>query len=294
MDIKKLKSLIINKNYLTDTLIFKYDDNLFIIEQYIKEIANIANKELNYIDDINVLNSNNKLIEDNYIYVYKTDKLDSCVNFSNLIIICKKIDKDIVDNIAQYIVDVPNLEKWQIKDYVKVKLPKLDALKLNWLCESSNYNIYRLYNEINKFNLFTSSSHNMLFDELNAEDNYIDLTSFNVFDLTNCIVKKDINKLKFILNDIQNINIEPLTFTNILEKNFINILNIQTNPNVSPSDLRLNYNQYKAIKYNCNIYTNNQLMIILDLLFNIDMKLKSGYIDYDLIIKYIIFNIIGV
>ena len=280
MNIINFKKYLLDNNLPKYMYILKYEDNTFLAHQYINRIANNLNKNIEYINDINSISIINDLTIDNNLYVYITDKLEDYINNTNLIIVCKSIKKEIEEKLINNIIELPKLINWQIKDYVKTQLPRLDINKLDWLCNITNYDIYRL--------------DNMIFDELNNNDNYNDLSTFTIFDLSNAILKRDINKLNNILNEINNLNIDPIPLINILEKNFINILNLQTNPKITANDLNLNYKQFLAMKYNCNIYTNNQLFKILKFLTSIDQLIKEGKIDYNILIDYIIISIIGV
>ncbi len=294
MNIINFKKYLLDNNLPKYMYILKYEDNTFLAHQYINRIASNLNKNIEYINDINSISIINDLTTDDNLYVYITDKLEDYINNPSLIIICKSIKREIEEKLINNIIELPKLINWQIKNYVKTQLPRLDINKLDWLCNITNYDIYRLNNEINKIKLFTSASNNMIFDELNSDDNYNDLSIFTIFDLSNAILKKDINKLNNVLNEINNLNIDPIPLINILEKNFINILNLQTNPKITANDLNLNYKQFLAMKYNCNIYTNNQLFKILKFLTSIDQLIKEGKIDYNILIDYIIVNIIGV
>lgn len=294
MDIKTLKNKIENKQHILGTFVFKYIDNTFIINQYIKSILSYTNYNICYIDDLESLKYENQLLEENNnLYIYNTDKLDKIIETKyNLIIICKSIDKNIIDNI-QNLIEFPKLENWQILDYVSIQLPKIPKETIEWLCNITHYDIYRLNNEISKLKLLNIKPYNNDVRLLYDNGNYDDLSSLNIFNLSNSIIKKDIQQLTKIFKDIQILNIDGLTLTSILEKNFINILNIQTNPRITAEDLNLNYKQFTALKYNCGIYNTEKIIEILKLLTTIDFKVKMGLIPYNNLVDYIIINILN-
>lgn len=292
MDLVELKNKILNKQPLKRTIIFKYEKDTFLVNQYIESLREISNSNLVYLDNLNEIKGNDLLSEDNSLYVYKTDKLESYVLNKPLIIVCNNISKDILDEINLFVVNFPKLENWQLKDYIQVKLPKLKEENVNLLGALTKWDPYRIDNEINKISLFGEGSSNNLFLEMLRNDFFSDSTQYSIFDFSNAILKKDINKINIMIKDIS--NIDPLALTTILEKNFINILNIQTNSRISPEELGLNYKQFLAIKYNCGVYSDIQLLKIIKLLSQIDYKLKSGLLDYDKIIDYLIINILGV
>ena len=119
MTIKDLKFYIENNSDINKLIIFKIADIDFIPIQYIKEIAKYMKKSIKYIDSVNGL-SNINIFDDvsNILYVYRTDNFDirddSLKSIDNLFIICKKVCND---NYKDYIIDVPKLEDWQIKDF---------------------------------------------------------------------------------------------------------------------------------------------------------------------------------
>lgn len=293
MKFSDLKNMIMNNKLPKSMVILKYSDNDFIVNQYLNAMIKLQPNTI-YLDNLKSLLLNNDLLEDNVLYIYHTDKLDLNIIRDNLIIICKNVDKDVQEFLNNYIIDVPKLEEWYLKDYITVKLPNLDNDKIDFLFNNLKTNPYRLDNEINKLNLFTGKYQNNIFYELLNSSNYEDIITFSIFELSNAIIKKDIPKLTSILKHLQNMSIEVSPIVSLLEKNFINILNVQTNPKVNPEELGLNYKQFLAVKYNCNVYTNTQLIKILETLFDADIKIKLGKIPYDNMLDYLIISIIGV
>lgn len=292
MDLIKLKEYISKGIAPNKSIIFKYQDNTFIIDQYIKAISNIKHKDILYINDLKELNSDNPFLKDNIIYVFKTDKLETFSPNNNLIITCKSISKDI--DVLDYTINIPKLEEWCIKDYINLKLPNLSKENKDWLYFKTKGDIYRIDKEIDKLNILSPKGNDYDINLLKKNYNYIDLNDTNIFDLSNSILKKDLNLLNNVLIDLKNNPIDPMALISILEKNFINVLNIQTNPKIEPEKINLTYKQFKALNYSCNFYTNHQILKILKFLFNLDFKIKSGKIPYNNILDYLIINIIGV
>lgn len=294
MDLIELKKMILNNQPLKRTIIFKYEKDTFLINQYIENIRNISNSNLIYLDSLNELKGIDLLSNDNSLYIYKTDKLNDFISNKPLIIVCNSISKDLINDVNLFVVEFPDLENWQLKDYIQVNLPKLKEENISLLGNLSKWDPYRIDNNIKIISLFGEGASNNIFLSMVRDGFFSDSSQFTIFDLSNSILKKDISKINLILKDISNINPDPLALTTILEKNFINILNIQTNPRIAPEELNLNYKQFLAIKYNCGVYSDIQLLKIIKLLSQIDYKLKSGLLEYDKIIDYLIINILGV
>lgn len=294
MTLKELKLDILNKRMSFDMIIFLYEGTSFLVNSYINKIRD--NKDLTIIN-INNLNEiysiESNVFEDstNNLYVLDTDTFDddlSKYNFHNLIIKTKKVTDS---NSNKYVVKFEKPADWQIEEYVKVSAPGLDEAQRMWLCDVANHDINRLDLECKKINIFDIEDQKNIFDELNNDNMYEDLNSLTIFSFTNAIIRHDKIKAAEILKEIKNIDIEPVGLVTILYKNFKNILNIQMNSRATPELLGISPKQFNAIKRNCNVYNNDKLIKIFNLLTTIDYKLKSGLLDNNKIIEYLIVNI---
>lgn len=260
----------------------KYDAFHFLCEHYVSEIAKAKNKPLVKFyqeqDFFDVLNSFEGL-EDSYQYVLYKDILDKLPAdkeyLKNLIIVTARPAEDID------VVEMPDVLEWQIEDYAKSRLPGLNKKKVEWLCQITKYDIHRLNNEIKKISLFNKASQDLIFDSINNENGYIDLNPANIYDLSNAIMKKDINKLKDLLEEIEYVDIEGTGLVTILRQQFLKLINIQTNPHATYENLGMSYGQFKAISANKGIYSNQQLIDNYEFLSGIDYKLKSGQLTFN-------------
>lgn len=187
-----------------------------------------------------------------------------------------------------------------IEDFVKMRLQGLDDTQIKWLCEVCTYDIFRLDQECKKLEIFDINQQKAMFNLMNEENAYSDLSSFTIFNLTNALIKKDLNTIKSILNDILSIDVEGVGLVTILHKQIKNLIDIQINPKNTAETLGMKPQQYNAIRYNVGKFTNNQLMDIFEFLCEFDYKLKSGYIQFSgsakennlRIIDYIIVNLL--
>ena len=99
-------------------------------------------------------------VNDNVLRVYDINEFDYSIDLSNeknLIILCKKINQGLKKIYADNIISVPELEDWQIKDFVYSigeGIPESDLDKLIDLCDN---NIYRLTQELDKMLIFPNS-----------------------------------------------------------------------------------------------------------------------------------------
>ena len=296
MDIVELKRKIETNSLDDSILIFKYSDNKFLCYHYINYIAKNKNKELHYIKSLNDLNVDDDLFDfnDNFLNVLDVEVLNEYPtnDLKNLIIVCKSLPKDLK---VDYI-DIIKLVNWQIEDFIKSRLTGLDDSQITWLCQSSKYDIYRLDNECKKLELFSPGFQKIIFEEQLAENAYCDLNSNSIFNLTEAIIKKDVNEIKNILKGRDFIDIEPMGFVNILLKNYYKLLVVLSTNNWSESLSNIvsdkQYRFYKAV-YGKQ-YSITSLIKIYEILTSIDYQLKSGQLDYDTIIDYLIIKLMSV
>lgn len=295
-DVMNLKHNIKEQNVSDSFKIFIYEDNTFAVNQYIETIAEIKNVDIRYINSLSDLNTDDIFddLSQDILYVLNVDKLlppyVDPLKLNNVIVKCKSIDASITNQYTDYVYKFPKLQQWQIHDLVKT-LTNLDEKKVNWLCEVSNWDVYRLYNEALKLKLFQDT--NSAFELFNIEDAYSDLSNYNIFNFITAIVKKDLNTIVDILKNINNIDIEPYGVLTLLLRQFRTIIDIQMNPKASAESLNMPQKRFYAIKMNCGRFDNNKLIDIYEKLTSIDLMLKSGELDNNKIIEYLLINILN-
>lgn len=302
MELKKIKEDIKLHKLNESIIIFKCDDTKFIANQYIDEISRYKNLIKTYVDNISKCeNYNNNFFDEpvkDKLFIINTNVFKSDVNnlsgYDNIIIVCNKLDDSTKSLFDRYIVEVPKIESWQILEYMKVKCKGIKEDDLIWLRDISNNDIYRIENEINKINIFNTDFQEDIFKSMKQESMYSDLSLYNIYNITNCILKKDTNKLKTILKEINSIDVEGIGLLTILHNNFKNIISIQLNRNASPESLNMNSKQFNAIRYSCGILNNSELIKIFKFLTDLDYKIKSGSIQLsnDRLIDYIICKVV--
>ena len=296
-----LKQDIQNKTVSGSLIIFELSDTDFVSNQYIAEIAKIRNKNIHYIEDINILFevdifgqstiSSDELVVCN---CKKLTELNSLIfSMKDVIIVTYKVEDSLKELYESNIYKVPKLEDWQIKDYVYSTQQTIPTTDLDELIEKCNYNIYRIDNELAKLNIFTDAERPYVFNDFISDNVFSDLSKYKIFDFTNAIIKKDIPTLINIYKEKDNIDIEPLGVVTILLNSFRDIITLQFDPRLTIDTSGIPKNRFWAIKYNCGIYTNQKLIQIFKLLCDIDKQLKTGSITIDLIIDYLIINILN-
>lgn len=278
-------------------LIFIGKDNTYIIKSYIKEIAknnNLTIKEIssfNEIDDI----ENSMFKNENYLYIYTVAK-DEVLNedyLNNLSIILLSEHDVKSEKIPCVIFD--KLLEWQIEAYIQKLVPGLNSFEISWLCKNSKYDIYRLDNEASKLTVFNPKDQEDIFKQISNENGYCDINELTIFNLSNSVLKRDLLGVKAVLKDIENIDVEGTGLVTILLKNFLTILNIQTNTRSTPESLGISEKQFRYLQYNqCNKYSEKELINIYQFLTEIDYKLKSGLLEMSnqQLVTYILSNVL--
>lgn len=302
MDLKILKQLLEKGEAPDIFLIFKYDDNDFLPKQYIDNIKKSLKLEVQYVDNIDeIVQGSNDIfgtLMGSGLRVYETDFFDADIHSlrdeHNLIVVCKRISKECENLFKDNVVVFPKLEMWQIKDYVYSLVEGIDKKKLNHLIDICKNDIYRIDKELSKLKLFTEQERKYVYDKFVEDGVFDDLSEHNIFDFTNAILKKDIPSLTSLYKELEKIDVEPLGLVTILYNNLKNIVMIQLNPAATAESLGIASNRFWAIKKNnCGFYNKEQLLHAYEVITSIDRKLKTGEITSDLIIDYIICQILG-
>lgn len=298
MNLIELKNSIEQKTIGDNLIIFVYEDVPFVADQYIREIANIKEKKIQYLESIDSIGKNTNdifgLMEiDDGIKVYRAkeiEELSEKIKYeSNLFIIVNKLkDKKIEAEFEQYIVKIPKLEGWQLKDYMYSVAEGIDRKQLDWLIQASGEDIYRLENELDKFRLFSTTEQSYLFNDMLLDGAFVDLSSFNVFNITNAVTNRDYATLKNALKEIKSFDAEPLGVVTLLYNGFRKLIQVWLAKNPTPENTGLKSGMIWAIKNQPRVFNQQQLLDAFLLLTDIDRMLKTGMIDTKWLIDYVI------
>ena len=166
MDIRSCKKCIEDNVKITDFLIFKEAKSDFISRQYIQAISKINNQEIEYIDSIDPLINELDSIFNDFtnesaprLKVLKTSMFEysdiRALNLDSVFIVCNKVSEETEKLFKNNIIDVPNLEAWQIKDYVYSIAEGADTKQLDRIIQICSVNIERLDSELSKLQLFS-------------------------------------------------------------------------------------------------------------------------------------------
>lgn len=300
MTLEELKTIIESNNIPEQLVIFKLTDNDFIPNQYIDFIGKsfeVETKE-SYSE---LVNSNVDIFStgtNNSLKVLRVDNFDcedeSIKNAKNTFIICNKINKKSQELFNDYIINIPKLEDWQIKDYAYSVGCGVDEQDLEKLIQVCNGNIYRLEQELQKIILFPEVQRKHLFKSFIDDGVFNDLSKYNIFNFSNALVKRDAKSLFEAYRDIENIDVEPIGLLVLMIGSIKRIIDVQLSVNSSPETLNMKSNQYWATRHSCGFYTKEQLMYIFSFLTELDKKIKLGEMPVEHLVDYIIIKMLGV
>ena len=301
MDIEKLKDSIENKTIGDSPIIFVISDTDFIPRQYVHQISKLRNLEIEQTDNISKLGRKKKSLleadtKESNITLVVVDELGdigtSILGKKNLYVITKKLLSDFPKELSQIVVKVPKLESWQIRDYAYSIADGVKREKLDWLLQLCGNNIYRLDNELQKLSQFSKTQRTELFDNMAYDGTFDDLMSVQLFDLSNAVCTKDFQKLSYIIPMVKESGINEFAVVAVLLNSFKNMTRVQLskNPEVELKDM--SSKQIYAIRKNCGKYSKEQLNKILQFLYSIDYKIKSGNLDIDSTVEYLVDKIL--
>ena len=307
MDLQSIKNSVQNKQLIKGLTIFVCKYGNFIPLQYVEWY--LHNKiEVEYIDDLSsIFNSSVGLFDSfmdysNKLYVFSCELLDTDISKissllktdKNLFIICEKVLEEISKQFSDNIVYVPKLEKWQIEDLAYSMADGAEQKDIEYILKVCGNDINRLYKELEKISLFSTEERKSVVKDFIYDGIFNDLSHYSIFDLSSCIIKRDLNILKIIYSEISNIDCDPLGLVGILIKNFRDIISVQCSNNPSPESCGIEPKKFWAVKYSCGFYSRDQLVKIYEMLTSIDRRLKTGELNTDIIIDYIITYILSV
>ena len=306
MTIQELKIQIETGKVTDELIILKDTEDNFISNQYIKAIARVKKQKINYVDSIDEL-----LADSSSLFSMFQEKDDTCLNvlksevfiwvepriarLTNLIIVVSKFsDKATEKQFEKYVVTVPKIEGWMLKDYVYSITEGVAHKDLDWLMQLCGTNYARLQQELDKVSLFREDERRYLFDDLIRDGAVDDLSSYSIFNFTNAITSKDLAAIKSVYKELSRMDVNEFGLLTILLKNFKNIIMVQLNSNPTPENTGLDGKQLYAIKKIPRVYSATQLVDIYTMLLDVDRQIKSGELPTDILIDYLVTKILSI
>ena len=288
MNLREFKNLIEKRIPYHDFLIFKEpeDATWFLINSYLKALKEINNQEIYHIDNLDKNTLGGMFRDENQLRVFICDNFDyednALKNIKDLVVITSKISIKTESIFSDCIINFPVLEEWQIKEWINKELEGVSQEYVDLLYKKYSKNIDRLNNEVTKISIFDTHARQYICRNLKISDNK------DVFRLINCILKKDKAEYNNIVS-LMDLDFEPLSFISLFSNSLKNIIKIQLDKKSTPESTGMSQKQFNAIKYyNSNIYSDNDLIDIFNMITSLDYKIKSGEIPSNKVINYVI------
>lgn len=306
MTLQELKSKILENTLDSKPIIFKTSGSTFLAKHYIHEIAKVKKLEIEYVEDLSSLLSSswdifNETTGDSAtslnviyseVYLWGSNSLNDLTDV--IIVVSKFSDKSIEKELSEYIITLPKLERWQMKDYAYSILPGLKSTDLDVLLNLCGDDIYRLQQELDKFLIFQESERKYLFEDFVLDGALSDLSTYDIFKLSNALTSYDLTTVKNIYRELDRIDVTDFALLVLMLKNFRNIIMVQLSTNPTPENTGLEGKQLYAIKRIPRVYSQEQLVYIYRTLCELDLKVKSGDFPTPLMVDYIILKILAV
>lgn len=306
--IADLKRAILNKNLNDSLLVLCCKDVFFVAQQYVNAIADFKELQISYCDDFDeqFMDFQNNMFDFSdidYLKIFHVDKFSTklsndLTSIKNAVVICKSVDEKLLkilkDNDMYF--EIPKLQEWQIVSYCTTMCEGLTDAKIKWLCKMTNNDIYRLDNEMRKISCFDKKQQDDIFDLIDSDNGYSDLSDVSIYNLTNAICERNYKAILEILKDIDNLDTNPYGIVTLLKRSFKSIIGIQMDSNATAEKLGIKPVQFNIMKSkNCNKFTDERLREIYKFLTDYDYLLKSGQLDMpeEMLVDYIICTVLS-
>lgn len=277
MTVEELKFNLENKADLPPlVLVYKSSNSYFLALQYLNEYSKYKNLDIQLVDEFQI----NFFGYSDSLQVKIVDSYSSTAALpSDCFVICK-------ETANKESIQLPEIENWQIKDYVYSKLDGVNHTLIDNFIISTGSDLFRINSEINKISIFEPSLRQDILIDILQQNGKSDL---DVFGLVNKLIKRDFN-----LNDDSYFEINPFSLLTLLVNNLRSIIIMTSNKYATPEECGLSEKQFFAIKKNnTGFYSLSELISIYKILVDLDFKVKSGILESDFVVRYIILKFIN-
>ena len=284
MTLRELKLSIQSKDVPDTFFVFVCPPNdYFLATSYINAIC--ESKQLEKVIAESIFNQESALslvmgFENDFMVVI-TDTFDEiCADYSKFIntaVICSKVDKKLEKAIAEYIITVPAVVDWQVKDFIKQKAPKLTDQNIDELYLASGGNMYMLDNMLTKITIFPESEQSTIAFEI-AHEPGSHLYDTPTYTLVEGIIKNDRDVVKKYVLTNQTSKDEFLGVVNLVLNKVKSTLWVEYS-NKTAAELGMSDKQYYFLKNHRSGQSMAALQQKLKVLTALDLQLKSGLLD---------------
>ena len=307
MNIQELQKQIINKEF--DNLYIFLGEEIAIQKIYINMIAQKTGLELQYVEDIKSVY--NKLLNRLYVILddiefTKQEKIFNELNYKigdNIIIFkFNSLDKrsKFYKQFENRIVEFNKLSDEVLTKYIQketskdIPLSNINCKKLIDIC-NSNYN--QILFELDKINqlkdIYYINSYDYVFEQLEKQGAFHKEISDITFTFIDKVVTRDIKAVYELQKKLKQINESNIKLLSLLYNNIKTVLLVQSCK--SDDICKTTGLQYYQVKYNINkvgYYSTGELVHALRLIQKIESGIKTGEIDEQISLDYLLINIL--
>ena len=307
MNLVDLQQQIINNN-LKDMYIF-IGEEIAVQSIYIKKIAQVKQLEIMYVDSYKQIMRNlagDSLFGDKKLYVIindidimKHETVWPNINANGNLIIFKysSIDKrsKFANFFADFFVDFVLLSDEILSSYIQkdMNLSKEHCNELIKIC-GNNYNRILLeLDKIKNYDIHNQQNYDAYFVALNMQGAFYKDVSDITFTFVDYVVTRQVDKVALLRKELKQMDESTLKVIGLLYNNFKIILLIQcckSNDVCKTTGLTSHQVYFNTPKINC--YSTGELVNVLKLLQKVESGIKTGRIDEDIALDYLLVNIL--
>lgn len=284
MTLRELKLSIQSKDVPDTFFVFVCPPNdYFLATSYIDAIC--ESKQLEKVMAESIFNQESALslvmgFENDFRVVFTDTFEEACADYSkftNTAVVCSKVDKKLEKAVAEYVIAVPAVVDWQVKDFIKQKAPKLTDQNIDELYLASGGNMYMLDNMLTKITLFPEKEQSTIAFEITHEPGS-HLYDTPTYTLVDGIIKNDRDAIKKYVLTNQTSKDEFLGLVNLLLNKVKALLWVEYS-NKTAAELGMSDKQYYFLKNHRSGQSMAALQQKLKVLTALDLQLKSGLLD---------------
>lgn len=285
MTLIELKKCITNKVVPAEFMIFVAKDCPFLATQYIKTLGTLAEGGIRKISSIYEPKQSSLALlttPEEAINVLQVETFDERAEdyeqFDHTVVICDQVDKSIAKLVEPYIIKFPKLEEWQILDYAKTLCKHVDEADLLWLVQTTDNNIERVTNELEKIMLFPSNEQKAVFAAIRF-DPQTDLFKADLYTVVNALVDGNLSVLYDFVKRNSYEELEPVVLANRVFSSLKNIILVCQNPGLTAESCGMSAGQFRFLKNKYHSLNVDAIKQKLKFLTNFDLDLKTSRLE---------------
>ena len=282
-------------------------EEVAVMDIYINKIAeciNVKPTRADSVADIMHKLTGNSFLSVPQCYVIREDKdfiksdvvqdfVDEKIQNHNIVILAfysldkrTKFYKTYSDSIVMF----ERLNEQILSKYVHKEI-NLSERNTRMLIEICEYDLSRIYLEIDKIKSFAKNNYDKAFMQL-VEDGVIYEPPYDaIFDFVDAVLKRNIKLAYNLYRQCQDIGESNLTLLSVLQNSAKSTLQVQSCSSKDvASSTGLTGFQIKLAKERCGYYKNRELVNMMRLIQNVERSIKTGEIEESVSIEYVLVN----